>query len=58
MELILKGVIIERLVSSYANLLVVIRRKKVSKVIYINANSINQIIVNNGESPKLMMMKM
>ena len=45
-ELVLKGVIIERLVSSYVNLLVVVRRKKVSKVIYYNAH-INRIIVNN-----------
>ena len=44
MELVLKGVIIERLVSPYTNLLVVVRRKKVSKVRYINAYSVNQII--------------
>ena len=52
MKLVLKGVIIERLVSPYVNLLVVVRRKKVSKVICINAHSINQIIVNNGKSHK------
>ena len=45
--------IFERLVSPCANLLVVISRKKVSNVIHINAHSINQIIVNDGESPKL-----
>ena len=43
----------ERLVSPYVNLLVVVRRKKGSKVICINAHSINQIIVNDEESPKL-----
>ena len=44
----LKGVVtIERLVSPYANLLVVVSRKKVSKVIDINAYSVNRIIVNN-----------
>ena len=32
----------------------VVRRKNVSKVININAHSINQIIVNNGKSPKQM----
>ena len=38
--------------SLYANPLVVVSRKKVSKVICINAHSINQIIVNDRESPK------
>ena len=43
----------KRQVSPYANLLVIVRRKKRSKVIGINAHSINRIIVNDGESPKL-----
>ena len=54
MEVVLKGVIIiERLVSPYANLLVVVSRKKGGEVTYRNAYSVNTIIVNNRESPKL-----
>ena len=48
MELVLKGVISERLVSPYVILLVIVSRKKGSKIIDIIANSISQIIVNTG----------
>ena len=47
-ELVLKGVIRERMVSPYVILLVIVSRKKGSKIININAISISQIIVNTG----------
>ena len=38
---------------SLGKLLVIVSRKKEDKVIYGNANIRNQIMVNNGGSPKL-----